>query len=406
MLKKLHCTVILIIMTHNILLCQNIVYNGSFEDYSICPNNLMQLNRATHWFSANWGGGGSSEYYNACDNPGNFGVPHNLAAFQYARTGNAYSGTDCYEFNDIYPHEYREYIEGSLRYPLLIGHQYCVSFYLSLANPSSSYGVDALGLYFTIDSLITNSADALYLKPQIVNDSMNIITDTLNWVKVSGTFVASGGERFFTFGNFKRNNQTNAININGFVDGVAYYLLDDVAVYECDAPVFTANGGGNKTICKGERVQIGMPRYDEYMYEWHKMDGVLIDTTSYLTVSPTTTTSYVLKVTDFKYDFTWDTVTVVVDDVCNTVYIPNIFSPNKDGQNDVFRVRGEQIDSLHLQVYNRWGNMVFESREVNYGWDGMFQGKECEVGVYAWWVEVVFKNGEHEMRKGSVSLVR
>ena len=59
MLKKLHCTVILIIMTHNILLCQNIVYNGSFEDYSICPNNLMQLNRETHWFSANWGGGGS-----------------------------------------------------------------------------------------------------------------------------------------------------------------------------------------------------------------------------------------------------------------------------------------------------------------------------------------------------------
>ena len=87
-------------------------------------------------------------------------------------------------------------------------------------------------------------------------------------------------------------------------------------------------------------------------------------------------------------------------------YIPNIFSPNGDGWNDVFRVRGEQIVSLHLQVYNRWGNMVFESREVNYGWDGMFQGKECEVGVYAWWVEVVFKNGEHEMRKGSVSLVR
>ncbi len=384
-------------------LSQNMVYNGSFEDYSNCPNSPGEINMAIYWFSANNGFGGSEEYYNTCDNPGVCGVPYNYFTFQYARTGNAYSGADCFDYGS---NEYREYIEGTLKNPLESGHQYCASFYVNLSNPSSYYGIDALGLYFTNDSLITDSGWVHSVIPQVANSSMNIITDTANWVKISGTFIATGGERFFTFGNFTRNYLTNYIHIQGSTSGSAYYLLDDVAVYECDAPVFTANAGMDKTICKSESVQIGMPRYDEYLYEWHTMDGALMDTTSYLTVSPTAATSYVLIVKDFKFDVTTDTVTVMVDDVCNTVYVPNIFSPNKDGKNDVFRVRSEEIDSLHLQVYNRWGNTVFESRDLNYGWDGTYQGKVCEVGVYAWWAEIVFKNGEQVFKKGSVSLVR
>ena len=215
-----------------------------------------------------------------------------------------------------------------------------------------------------------------------------------------------GGERFFTFGNFKYKNQTNTITVLPLTLGFSYYLIDDVAVYECDAPVYTANAGGNKTICKGESVQIGMPLYDEYLYEWHSMDGVLMDTTNYITVSPAATTSYVFSVKDFKFDVTVDTVTVVVDDACHTLYAPNIFSPNGDGQNDVFRLRGEQITSVHLQVYDRWGNKVFETNDMNDGWDGMHQSKKCEAGVYAWWAEILFKNGGREVKKGNVTLVR
>ena len=401
-IKVPFCMVFLVLLMPNGV-CQNLVLNPSFEQYDTCPNSAFQLNRAKYWFSANWGGGGSSEYYNACDNPGPCGVPYNyLGGFQYARTGNAYCGTGFYK-NDS---EYREYVEGTLNAYLNIGTTYCVSFYVSLSD-YSTYGIDALGIYFTNDSLITHIGGVWHIIPQVLNDSLHIITDTTNWTKISGSFTAFGGERFFTIGNFKYDNQTNTITVLPQTNGYSYYLIDDVAVYECDAPVHSANEAANKTICKGESVQIGMPHYDEYFFEWHTMDGTLKDTTSYLTVSPSATTSYVLIVKDFKFDITTDTVTVVVDDaICTQVYIPNIFSPNKDGQNDIFRVRGEQIESLHLQVYNRWGNMVFESNDVGYGWDGMFQGKECEEGVYAWWVEIVFKNGEHEMRKGNVSLVR
>jgi gliding motility-associated-like protein len=96
----------------------------------------------------------------------------------------------------------------------------------------------------------------------------------------------------------------------------------------------------------------------------------------------------------------------VIAEIPPLVYIPNIFSPNNDGFNDVFYVRGKEIESLHFLIYNRWGNLVFESNELSQGWDGTQNGKMCEAGVYAFVAEVRFKDGREENRKGTVTLVR
>ena len=404
MFKHLHCTLILILMANYMLLSQNLVYNGSFEQYDTCPNNGGQINRAKYWFSANNGLGGSSEYFNACDNLDNFGVPSNSFTYQYAHTGSAYVGTGCYGVVN----EGREYVEGTLITPLVTGTIYCVSFFVSLSD-YSSYGIDALGVYFTNDSLITHSGLVYLVTPQIANNPSNIIIDKENWVKIEGTFTASGGERFLTIGNFKRNYQTNTITLVPNPNGYAYYLIDDVAVYPCDAPVFSANAGDNKTICKGESVQIGMPQYNEYQYKWYSLSGTLLDTTSYIIVTPTTTTSYVLWVKDFKYDVTTDTITILVDEDCNrapVVFIPNIFSPNDDGNNDILYVRSEYIKDLSFSVYNRWGAKVFESQNKNDGWDGNYKGKPCSPDVYVYYATIMFEDGTVTSRKGNVTLVR
>jgi len=391
-------------MANYMLLSQNLVYNGSFEQYSICPDTPGQLNRASNWFSANWGGGGSSEYYNACDN-GPCGVPNNLlGGFQYAHTGNAYVGTGCYENIS----EYREYIEGALITPLVSGLSYCVSFYVSLSE-YSTFGINTLGVYFTNDSLITNSSLAYIVTTQVTNNLMNIITDKENWINISGSFTAVGGERFLTIGNFKRNSETDTIRLLQNTNGYAYYLIDDVAVYPCDAPKFIANAGGDKTICLGGSVNIGMQQYEEYQYKWYSLNGTLLDTTSYITVTPTTTTSYVLWVKDFKYDVTTDTVTVFVDENCGespVVFIPNIFSPNLDGNNDVLYVRSEHIKELNFRIYNRWGEKVFESQNPNEGWDGNFKSQPCSPDVYVYHATIVFEDGTKTSRKGNVTLGR
>jgi gliding motility-associated-like protein len=88
------------------------------------------------------------------------------------------------------------------------------------------------------------------------------------------------------------------------------------------------------------------------------------------------------------------------------IYIPNIFSPNNDNQNDVFYVRGEGIASLHLLIYNRWGNKVFESNDITQGWDGTQHGQKCESGVYIYRAEITFTNGETITKRGDITLVR
>ena len=87
-----------------------------------------------------------------------------------------------------------------------------------------------------------------------------------------------------------------------------------------------------------------------------------------------------------------------------SIYIPNAFTPNGDGINDAFGVKGEGIRNYHLYVYNRWGEVVFESTNPKQQWDGNYAGNPVEQGVY---VYQVFAAGLGKNSKtGSVRLVR
>jgi gliding motility-associated-like protein len=87
-------------------------------------------------------------------------------------------------------------------------------------------------------------------------------------------------------------------------------------------------------------------------------------------------------------------------------FIPNTFTPNGDGQNDVLYVRGVKVDEMYFSVYNRWGEKVFESHNKQSGWDGVYQGKPAEAGVYGWYLKAKCVNGLETFLKGNVTLVR
>lgn len=90
--------------------------------------------------------------------------------------------------------------------------------------------------------------------------------------------------------------------------------------------------------------------------------------------------------------------------------IPNAFTPNGDGSNDFFFPRqllSESISRFHMQVFNRWGQVVFEANRVDgRGWDGRFNGKVQPMGVYLYRIEANFSNGRQEKYKGNVTLIR
>ncbi len=93
---------------------------------------------------------------------------------------------------------------------------------------------------------------------------------------------------------------------------------------------------------------------------------------------------------------------------CNAphVFVPNIFSPNGDGINDVLFVLGEGISTLEFVVFSRWGEKLFESSSQSNGWDGTYKNKPLDPGVYVFYLDVTYTNGDKETIHGDVTLVR
>ncbi len=90
----------------------------------------------------------------------------------------------------------------------------------------------------------------------------------------------------------------------------------------------------------------------------------------------------------------------------NIIFIPNAFTPNGDGENDVLFVRGEEIDEVELFVYNQNGQLVFQSDDQAEGWDGNINGQPAANETYSYKAKVKMSNGDEEMRSGKVFLIR
>lgn len=87
--------------------------------------------------------------------------------------------------------------------------------------------------------------------------------------------------------------------------------------------------------------------------------------------------------------------------------IPNAFSPNADGYNDILFVKGFGVERLELKIYNRWGELVFESNSLERGWDGVYKGKAQEQEVYTYTLKAWFRDGTvSPLRKGNITLLR
>lgn len=214
---------------------QNLVPNPSFEVYITCPNNIGQIEYSTLWFQPT---AGTPDYYNNCTTYP-LGVPINYAGYQNAHSGNAYAGFAAFllAYDTTFPFpNYREYVEIKLDSQLQAGEKYFVSFYLSLSD-SVNYATDAIGAFFSLDTVKNDTGCFLPLSPQIENMPGNYIVNKSGWIKISGNFTAQGGEHFLTIGNFKDYVNTNHIAVSGGSADVnqadwsgGYYYLDDICV--------------------------------------------------------------------------------------------------------------------------------------------------------------------------------
>ncbi|MBK7964752.1 MAG: T9SS type A sorting domain-containing protein [Bacteroidetes bacterium] len=202
----------------------NLVPNSSFEDTVYCPFSLRQIDACEHWLNF----GNSPDYFNACSNPA-FAVPNSQFGYQYAHSGNAYAGAIFYRRpNTPVGPNYREYIGVKLLSKLVIGQKYYVSFFVvngGLLNDAIANNKIGLKLYTV--NFDSSSPPPLLNTSTLFTDS--IIIDTLNWTKISGSFIADSTYEYLSIGNFFNDSFTDTIEILPFFTN-GYYYIDDVCL--------------------------------------------------------------------------------------------------------------------------------------------------------------------------------
>ena len=235
---------------------QNLVVNPSFEEHTKCPGLPDRLKYCIGWNNVLYSS--SPDYFNPCfydsikalnitlaDNY-SVNVPDNNFGYQRARTGKAYVGISTFDKD----YSYQEYIQSKLIKPLIEGKRYKITMYVSLAE-SSTYANDRFRFCLTQDSTFkitekTKQYPQIESEEGILFKSDTLITDTLNWVRISAVYKAKGSEQYLTIGVFKNDmskkefrkkmkhpfNSKVEINYIKEIGKGAYYYIDDVSIIE------------------------------------------------------------------------------------------------------------------------------------------------------------------------------
>jgi len=398
-MKKLLLFIFIQIVTFSFVFSQsdNFVPNSSFEEYIICPTNgLGEIYLAAPWTAATGQlATGSSDYINACSSDIYMILTLQV---QYPRTGIAYARIILLS---AFPDNYREYIGIKMKDSFKKNRKYCTKLYTSLSD-FAKQAIENIGIFFSTTEVIqTSLGGPLLCVPQVKN-TKGIIKDTINWVKISGSFIASGGEQYLVIGNFDSLINTNYINVGG--TGNSHYFIDDVSVCECND--FMPKIGKDTTLCLGQHLLLSanIPKEaDSVIYTWQ--DGSKASTFMVSQPGSYWVSAYI---EDYKITVT-DSITVNYTDCTVTspqLWIPNSFTPNNDGLNDNFEYSNSENYIIKTFIYNRWGQLIFEGENTDY-WDGTFKGKPVQMEVYNYRIVATDKlSKENKVYSGSITLVQ
>ena len=189
---------------------------------------------------------------------------------------------------------------------------------------------------------------------------------------------------------------------------------DTIVVNVNDPPVVDA--GANVNIHIGSSTTLSTTGTGSY--SWFPSSGLNCTDCQNPNANPDSSTTYYVTVTDANGCSSTDSVTVFVDEtICGDVFIPNAFSPNSDGQNDVLFVRGNCIKNFSFTIYNRWGEKVFENTDLAKGWDGSTAltasgstlpatSKVRDTAIFSYYFSATLSNNDQVTQRGNISLIQ
>jgi gliding motility-associated-like protein len=215
----------------------------------------------------------------------------------------------------------------------------------------------------------------------------------------------------------------NLSSFTGISAGIYNLTVQDATGCEYETSI-TVNPGNDLAIDLGDDLYIDLgqtvdiqalvniPEEEIASFGWITRDEVSCPDCLKIQVGPLRTTTYGATVTDENGCLATDEMTIFVNRPYD-IFIPNVFSPNNDGNNDIFMIfGGADVEKIHsFQVFNRWGEIVFEvfnfpPNDPTYGWDGNYRARKYNSAVLVYFAEVEFIDGEVVLFKGDVVLMR
>lgn len=381
---------------------QNLVTNGSFEDYYLCPDTHSQF----EGYVKNWRTFfGTPNYLNLCGYS---------PVFDYLgiapRTGNGY--TSVFWYSEIGPDLPREYIHGELTESLKEGEIYYFEFYSHIYR--HDIATNQHSVHFSRDWISEvptniNSINEFYLDLEPHIDNQDSIYTEQKWIKTSGCYVASGDEKYFVLGNFRANTNAQVI-YTGPNRSKEYILIDDVSMFPINQvvpndTVVISNTHIELPKFLGQRYflndieiledNLKIEDYGTYQIDVYLGDCGFIESFSVEVISCFDEDNYYLidneLIENYSIYSEFCDIEMQIIEGNNCFYIPNAFSPNDDGINDNFGLLGScNIFEYKLIIFDRWGNLVFKTTKPSDYWDGKYRGVTMSVGIYVYFMDVVY----------------
>lgn len=199
-------------------------------------------------------------------------------------------------------------------------------------------------------------------------------------------------------------NHTYTVNISS---STCVPYIDSVHVYVSPNPNLQA--GDNVTVTEGTTVNLWASSAATVTYNWTPtIDSLSCITCRMPTFIPTQSQYVYVEVTNQYGCTARDSVYIrVVACDESIVFVPNTFTPNNDNRNDVLYVRGAGLQQLNFfRIFDRWGQLVWETDEIGEGWDGTIRGQVANTATFVYVLEAVCSNGLLIEKKGNVTLVR
>lgn len=225
---------------------ENLVENGSFESTTGKAKKLGAIETANGWVSPT---GVRADLFTPAAKVPDIGTPTNIYGMEDPKDGKNYAGIVAYSYNDKMP---RSYLMAKLATPLKKGMSYCVQFNISLAE-LSKYSSNQIGAHISAKPFGTEEKSSIIAETHILQPDNKVFNAMYGWDKVCGTFVAKGGEKYITIGNFTNNDNTKydkakkPDNVKGTVLIASYYFVDDVSVSMIET--------GQKCDCGGPVIE-------------------------------------------------------------------------------------------------------------------------------------------------------